>query len=95
MICKEYAIQVNGSTPNTKLCTYLLSHSEEIDIQKRPLIIICPGGGYCFLSEREAEMLALQWNAYGYHAAVLYYSVEPATYPTALLEVASSVKLMK
>lgn len=95
MICKEYAIQVNGSTPNTKLCTYLLSHSEEIDIRKRPLIIICPGGGYCFLSEREAEMLALQWNAYGYHAAVLYYSVEPATYPTALSEVASSVKLMK
>lgn len=95
MICKEYPIQVTGSNPDAKLCTYLISHSPEINIQKRPLIIICPGGGYCFLSEREAEMLALQWNAYGYHAAVLYYSVEPAVYPTALTELAASVKMMK
>lgn len=95
MICKEYPIQVNGSVPGARLCTYLLSHSEEINIRKRPLIIICPGGGYCFLSDREAEMLALQWNAYGYHSAVLYYSVEPALYPTALSELAFSVKLLK
>ncbi|MCM1037756.1 MAG: alpha/beta hydrolase [Ruminococcus sp.] len=95
MIYQEHPIQVQGSTPDTRLCTYLISHSDEINIQTRPLIIICPGGGYCFLSDREAEMLALQWNAYGYHAAVLYYSVEPARYPTALTELAASVKFMK
>lgn len=95
MIYQELPIQVNGSTPDVKLYTYLISDSGEITIKKRPLIIICPGGGYCFLSDREAEMFALQWNAYGFHAAVLYYSVEPATYPTALLELASSVKLIK
>ena len=95
MIYKEIPIQVKGSTPDAKLCTYLISHSNEINVKKRHLIIICPGGGYCFLSDREAEMFALQWNAYGYHAAVLYYSIEPATYPAALLELATSVKLMR
>lgn len=95
MICKEYPIQTEGSTPEAKLTTYLISHSEEIDIQERPLIIICPGGGYCFVSDREAEMFALQWTAYGYHAAVLRYSVAPAVYPAALTELATAVKMMK
>lgn len=95
MIHEEYPIRLEGSTDKARLTTYLISHSEEIGIDKRPMIIICPGGGYCFVSDREAEMLALQWNAYGYHAAVLRYSVEPAVYPTALLELASVVKMMK
>lgn len=95
MIYNEYPINVEGSTGKARLTTYLISHSDEINIQKRPLIIVCPGGGYSFVSEREAEMLALQWTAYGYHAAVLYYSVEPAVYPTALLELATAVKMMK
>lgn len=95
MIYKEYPIKTEGSTDKAHLSIYLISHSEEINIQQRPLIIICPGGGYSWVSEREAEMLALQWLAHGYHAAVLYYSVEPAVYPTALLELAVSVKMMK
>lgn len=95
MICKEYPIQVEGSTKQAVLTTYLISHSEQVRTQKRPLIIICPGGGYSFVSDREAEMFALQWTAYGYHAAVLRYSVAPATYPTALLELATVVKMMK
>lgn len=95
MIYKEYPIKVEGSNDNAHLTTYLITHSEEIRYDKRPLIIICPGGGYSWVSEREAEMLALQWTAFGYHAAVLYYSVEPAVYPTALLELATAVKMMK
>lgn len=95
MIYKEYPIRVEGSTDRAKLTTYLISHSEEIGINERPMIIICPGGGYCFVSDREAEMFALQWNAFGYHAAVLRYSVEPAVYPTALIELATVVKMMK
>lgn len=95
MIYKEYPIRAEGSTDKAYLRVYLISDTEEINIRKRPLIIICPGGGYSWVSEREGEMLALQWLAYGYHAAVLYYSVEPAVYPTALLELAASVKMMK
>lgn len=95
MICKEYPIQVEGGTGQAKLTTYFISHSESIGIEKRPLVIICPGGGYRYVSEREGEMLALQWAAYGYHAAVLRYSTAPAVYPTALFELASVVKMVK
>lgn len=95
MIYREYPIHAEGSTDGAKMITYLISHTEEIGIRERPLIIICPGGGYSYLSEREAEMFALQWTACGYHAAVLYYSVEPAQYPTALLELAMAMKIVK
>lgn len=70
MIYKEYPIRVEGSTEQAKMTTYLISHSEAMHIQERPLIIICPGGGYRYVSDREGEMIAPQWNAYGYHAVV-------------------------
>ncbi len=95
MIHEEIKIQVQGSEPYARVTTYLISHSEEIGIDKRPLVVVCPGGGYCFTSEREAEMFALKWNAYGYHAMVLWYSVRPAVYPAALLELATAVKMAR
>lgn len=42
---------------------------------KRPAVVICPGGGYIYLSPREAEPVALAYAAKGIHAFVLYYSV--------------------
>ena len=95
MIYKEYPIRVEGSTEQAKMTTYLISHSEAMRIQERPLIIICPGGGYRYVSDREGEMVALQWNAYGYHAVVLRYSVAPAVYPTALIELATVMKMVR
>ncbi len=95
MICKRLEIKGEGSQDYAHADTYLISHSEEISIQKRPMVVICPGGGYCFTSEREAEMFALKWNAYGYQAVVLWYSYRPAVYPTALLELARTVKLVR
>ena len=95
MIHLTYQIQVEGSMPDTKLVTYIQDHSEAIGIDKRPLILVCPGGGYSFTSEREGEALALQFLAMGYHAAVLYYSCAPAVYPAALREVASSIVLIR
>lgn len=95
MIHLTFQIQENGSLPDTKLVTYIQDHSDSIGIEKRPLILVCPGGGYQYTSEREGEALALQFLAMGYHAAVLYYSCAPAVYPTALLEVASSIALIR
>lgn len=43
--------------------------------KKRPAIVICPGGGYVYLSPREAEPIALAYAAKGLHAFVLHYSV--------------------
>ena len=61
MIYQEYQIPSEDKTSNATLTTYLLSHYDEMGLKERPLIIICPGGGYSFLSNREAEMFALQW----------------------------------
>ncbi len=43
--------------------------------QKRPSIIICPGGGYGRVSEREAEPVAKCYFAAGYHTFILRYAV--------------------
>ena len=42
--------------------------------KKRPAVLICPGGGYRFCSDREAEPVALRFAAMGYHAFILRYS---------------------
>ncbi len=62
---------------------------------KRPAVIVCPGGGYAFTSEREGEPVALQYAAAGCQAFVLWYSVAPDVWPTALLELAASVAYVR
>lgn len=60
---------------DVSLTTYLLEPTSEIlNGAQRPLVLICPGGGYLYCSDREAEPIALAFNAMGYHAAVLRYS---------------------
>lgn len=88
-------IQAKGSETEAKLVTYFLDHSSEMLIDKRPVVLICPGGGYEYTSEREGEVLATQFLAMGYHAAVLYYSCAPARFPVALIELANAVKLLR
>lgn len=95
MIHLTYPIQVEGSLPEAKLVTYLQDYSESIAVEDRPLILICPGGAYAYTSDREAEPIALQFLAMGYHAAVLRYSCAPAKYPVALLELASAIALIR
>ena len=51
--------------PGVTLTTYILSDSPELlNGQKRPAILICPGGAYLGCSDREAEPVALRFNAY-------------------------------
>ena len=95
MLHNTYPIQVEGSLPDARLVTYLQDASDSMAIDKRPLVLICPGGGYGYTSDREAEPIALKFLAMGYHAAVLRYSCAPARYPTALLELASSVLMIR
>lgn len=94
MLTETYSIQTEGSLPEARLCTYILDTSDELMIRERPLILMCPGGGYEWTSDREAEPLAMRFLAMGYHVAVLRYSCAPAVYPTALLELASAMKLI-
>ena len=76
-------IQVPGTLEDTYMETFLLSVTDKFTVQERPLILVCPGGGYNHTSDREAEIVAMQFNAMGYHTAVLRYSCAPAVFPTA------------
>lgn len=95
MLHQTFPIQAEGSLPETRLITYIQGHYEEINIDKRPLVLICPGGGYGYTSAREGEALAMQFLAMGYHAAVLKYSCAPARYPVALTELAMALVLIR
>ncbi len=88
-------VSCSGFREGVALYVYLLDYSQEIMIEERPMILICPGGGYAMTSDREAEIIAMQYLSMGYHAAVLRYSVAPAVFPTALCELGKSVCLMR
>lgn len=93
---EQIKIQVEGSGKDVCLETYILGDvMDGARNRKTPLVLICPGGGYAMTSNREAEPIALLFNSMGYQAAVLRYSCAPAVYPTALCEVAQSVKLIR
>lgn len=92
MDLRKLNVQVEGSQPHVQATLYLIDPSPELKTNDRPLIVICPGGAYAFTSDREAELVALQFSAMGYHAAVLRYSVAPARFPTALLELGSLIR---
>ena len=78
------------------LTGYLIENSPEIDADRtRPAVIVVPGGGYEFTSDREADPIALSLLGQGYDAFVLRYSVKPAVYPAALLELARSVTIIR
>ncbi|HCR72898.1 MAG TPA: acetylesterase, partial [Ruminococcus sp.] len=88
-------VQTSKST-DARLYTYILDNYEEIDSSRtRPLVLICPGGGYEFTSDREAEAVAIQYIARGFHACVLRYSVAPAEFPQSLYELAWSVAYLR
>lgn len=96
MIHEKIEIRVPGRDAAGILYTYFLDSSVEMrPDEKRPVILICPGGGYGMTSDREAEPIAMQFLAMGYHAVVLRYSVWPVEYPAALLQVAGTVKYLK
>lgn len=89
-------ISIPGYDEIGKLYMYIIDNSIHMRInQIRPIVLICPGGGYCMTSDREAEPIAIQYLSKGYHAAILRYSVNPAEYPVALLQLAASVKYIK
>lgn len=70
------------------LTVYAKKNSKEININRRyPGIIVFPGGGYEFTSDREGEPVALKLLNNNIQAFVLEYScTQNALYPAQLLE---------
>ena len=92
----EYFPQLteNGCAP--QLTAYLPDNMIEMNWQeqKHPCLLICPGGGYGFVSQREGEPIALRFLTQGYNVFVLEYSVAPNSFPTQLREVAAAMELI-
>lgn len=92
MLYKQETIHVNNQANDVEMTLYLLDNNEEVDENRvRPLVIICPGGGYEFRSFREAEPVAVRLLSMGYHAAVLQYDVAPQVFPSQLLQLLASI----
>ena len=90
--------EISNNLKNSEaiISAYIPENSKEINInKKRKTIIICPGGGYGFTSDREAEPIALKFMAQGFNAIVLRYSIAPTRYPNALLELAETVNYVR
>lgn len=67
---------------NATLKTYIWDDSEELAVTSRPAVLVLPGGGYTFCSDREAEPVAMAYMAEGFQTFVLRYTTvrkfEPA-----------------
>lgn len=84
----------HGDDTNAYLEIYSLEETKEIAYTKRPLIMLFPGGGYYFVSEREKTPIALQFVAEGYNVAMVNYSTAPHTYPTQYFQAFEALKYM-
>lgn len=92
MEVKRIELKTPYST-NAFLTGYLIDYN--FNNRRRPAIILCPGGGYKRISQREGEPVAIQYLANGYQVFILNYSVFPHRFPIALFELAASIKLIR
>lgn len=78
-----------------KIHTYTLDENNKLAFQKRPLMIVIPGGSFDHLSKREGEPVALAYAACGFNSVVMEYNlVQDAgrIYPDAGLDVLTTIK---
>ena len=64
-------------------------------VEKRPAVIVCPGGAYLFTYDGEAEPVAMQFAARGFQSFVLRYTCCPMPFPGALLELARAISILR
>lgn len=77
------------------LTAYLLDPMGETADRLRPAVIICSGGGYSHLSDREDQPVAMEYLAAGFQVFCLHYSVAPDVFPRSLMELAMTVHLIR
>ncbi|BCJ97200.1 alpha/beta hydrolase [Anaerocolumna chitinilytica] len=93
---KEIKVEAVGVKEPALLWGYIPDNSGEIDKnRKHPAVLILPGGGYEFTSEREGEAVALRFAAEGICAFVLKYHVAPARFPAALCEALTAMAFIR
>ncbi len=88
----KFTVAIDPRYPDCTLTAYL----HELDGHTRQAIIVCPGGAYLFLSDREGEPVARAYHEAGLQAFVLNYSVgERATGGVPLIEGALAIRYVR
>lgn len=89
-------INIRKNNDKVTLSAYVLDCGGELaNTNKRPAVLIMPGGGYTVCSDREAEPVAMAFMAEGYHAFILRYSVgEKEKFQHALEDAENALKMI-
>lgn len=81
--------------PATLDCFILDKEDAPATEELRPAIVICPGGGYEHLSDRESAPVAKRFNSLGFSTFVLKYHVAPFEFPSSLCDLAVAVRTVR
>lgn len=81
----------NGSGINL----YIKEQIEGREDALRKAVVICPGGAYAYVSDREADPVAMQFLAMDVQVFILNYSVAPHIFPESLLQLAAAVAYVR
>jgi acetyl esterase/lipase len=82
--------------PEATLTSYCITSTAELKLAPRRAVVVCPGGGYHFLSDREAEPIVFKFLAAGFNVFLLRYSVRPNAHSYApLIEAGMAIKYVR
>ena len=92
----EHIAVPGQQTGTAEFREYILDPVSVAPKRLRPAVVVCPGGGYAFCSDREAEPVVMQFLSMGYHCFCLYYSVAPENhFPVSIWEAAKAVAIVR
>lgn len=81
---------------HVSLTVYVQDVEGEFGFQKRPAMLILPGGGYSMCSDREADPVAMPYLKAGYQTFILRYTVkEYGTWPAPLNDYEEAMELIQ
>ena len=82
-------VSSNGQRPYIE--TALLPRSSG----PRPLIVVCPGGGYTHFGRYEGLPVAGRFNKLGFHAVVLEYRIKPTKFPEPVQDLLRAIRIVR
>lgn len=91
-------IHMQEGVSNATLTAYIQDSTVDYKfLGERPAIIICPGGAYIGITEKETEPVALRFLVAGYQAFVLKYSIGAniARFPAPFIDAAKAIMYVR
>ncbi|MGI5895275.1 MAG: alpha/beta hydrolase [Candidatus Merdivicinus sp.] len=107
MIFKEWKLEIDYAAlglkkpeKNPEFSGIILKNYAEYSTYKegerRPAVLVLPGGGYAFTSRREATPIVLEFAAAGFSTFLLHYSVAPdVEFPTELVQAYTAIRMIR